>query len=62
MLGFKPFGGSFVILIPFCRIVDGKHADGYEVKNNLNEGCVAPTVPFYSNDSQIYSRVGIQDG
>lgn len=30
---FRPFGGSLVILIPFCRIDTGKSFEGYEVSH-----------------------------
>ena len=34
----RPFGGSFVILIPFCRIETGKAAEGIDVSQRRNLG------------------------
>ena len=53
----RPFGLSFVILIPFCRIVTGNSSDGYDV-NHRRKSLL--TFPGTKSSSQIRSNFGIQ--
>lgn len=56
MLERRPFGGSFVILMPFCRTTTGKCSAGYDVNHSRKSGWVVSD----ESDSQIRSSVDIQ--
>lgn len=57
-VGHPTLGGSFVILTPFCRILTGNLADGYEVIHKRKSGGTV----VGSRSSQILSKTGIQLG
>ena len=52
----SPFGGSLVILTPFCRMDTGNLSEGPEVSHSRNSGEVESGLM----SSQIFSSVGIQ--
>ena len=52
-----PFGGSFVIFIPDCSMLDGKVVDGYVVsQSRKSELTLVPAI----KSSTIFSRVESQ--
>ena len=52
-----PFGGSMVILMPFCRMKAGKCGDGSDVSHNRNDSLIRSG----DNSSHKRSNVGIQE-
>lgn len=58
-LALRPFGGSFVILIPFCSTATGKRGLGLEVSQSRNSAWVSSGTAFAF--SRICSSVGSQE-
>mmetsp|Transcript_19582 Transcript_19582/g.49168 ORF Transcript_19582/g.49168 Transcript_19582/m.49168 type:complete len:244 (+) Transcript_19582:1469-2200(+) len=53
----SPFGASFVIFSPFCKMATGNWAEGYEVSHSRYSLCILRTSCW----SSILSSLGIHD-